>query len=104
MQTPEEVFALFSNPRYAKFQLDAFAEHENILRTWCDVPQLTPGMAPLSLPEVGGDPEYWAIHRKITYSVEADPAGALALLRSLDNPAWRFRIFEYARAEFLNLR
>ncbi len=104
VQTPEELFALFAEPRYAPFRIPVFAEHENILRTWCNVPQLTPGMAPLSLPDVGGDPEYWAIHRKITYSVEADPAGALALLRSLDNPAWRFRIFEYARAQFLNLR
>ena len=103
VQTPEEVFALFSNPRYAQFRDYAFAKHEKILRTWCDVPQLTSGMAPLSLPDLGGDPEYWAIHRKITYSVEADPAGALALLRSLDNPAWRFRIFEYARAQFLDL-
>ena len=104
VQTVEELFALFAEPRYAQFQNEAFAQHEHLLRAWCDVPQLTPEMAQLSLPDVGNDPEYWDIHRKITYSVEADPAGALGLLRTIPNPAWRVRIFEYARAEFLDLR
>jgi len=100
-RTAEELFALFSNPKYRAFRIQAFVVHENLLREWCGVPLLDPKEATPEYERFKGDETYWQTLRRLTGLVEADPAAAFDQLRRLPQPEWRRQIFEYAKSQFL---